>query len=136
MAAAMRPLLLLAWFYLTVECLTACRVRKRSFDVGTRSHDRVSHVMIRNNKGSFDVGGGASFSDLTTLGRGAWLARMHACFARDLDGCLQASSRRVAWAVEHYKKNPLVESNGNVVHLLKVSPLSGCRPPTAITALA
>ncbi|EDQ87370.1 uncharacterized protein MONBRDRAFT_27512 [Monosiga brevicollis MX1] len=58
------------------------------FALSVRCGDAISHIIIRNNGGSFDVGGGASFTDLTSL-------------------------------VEYYKRKPLVEANGNVVHLLK-----------------
>ncbi len=48
--------------------------------------EKVSHVIIRNKDGRFDVGGGASFDNLTSL-------------------------------VEHYKKNPMVETSGTVITL-------------------
>ncbi|XP_020898511.1 tyrosine-protein phosphatase non-receptor type 11 [Exaiptasia diaphana] len=51
-----------------------------------RCDDKVTHVMIRNQGGRYDVGGGEQFADLTEL-------------------------------VEHYKKNPMVEKSGTVVHL-------------------
>ncbi|XP_078413997.1 tyrosine-protein phosphatase non-receptor type 11b isoform X2 [Cetorhinus maximus] len=47
---------------------------------------RITHVMIRNQDGRYDVGGGERFDTLTDL-------------------------------VEHYKKNPMVEVSGIVVHL-------------------
>ncbi|KAG7477567.1 hypothetical protein MATL_G00071040 [Megalops atlanticus] len=47
---------------------------------------KVTHVMIRNQEGKYDVGGGEKFDTLADL-------------------------------VEHYKKNPMVEKSGIVVHL-------------------
>ena len=49
--------------------------------LSARVEDKVSHVMIRNKEGLFDVGGGPKFGNLTEL-------------------------------VEHYKKNPMVETSG------------------------
>lgn len=46
----------------------------------------MSHIIIRNKDGVFDVGGGPTFSGLTPL-------------------------------IEHYKKNPMVETSGSVIHL-------------------
>ena len=54
--------------------------------LSARVDELVSHVMIRNKDGKFDVGGGPSFSSLNEL-------------------------------VEHYKKNPMVETSGVVIHL-------------------
>lgn len=62
--------------------------------VGVRCDDKVTHVMIRNQGGRYDVGGGEQFAELTEL-------------------------------VEHYKKNPMVEKSGTVVHLRNVGTLSG-----------
>ena len=50
--------------------------------LSVRVGDKASHVMIRNQDGRFDVGGGPEFSNLTDL-------------------------------IEHYKKNPMVETSGN-----------------------
>ena len=49
--------------------------------LSARADDKVSHIMIRNRDGQFDVGGGAVFGFLTEL-------------------------------VDHYKKNPMVETSG------------------------
>ena len=57
-----------------------------SFVLSARVDERVSHVMIRNKDGNFDVGGGPTFPSLTEL-------------------------------VEHYKKNPMVETSGTVINL-------------------
>lgn len=46
----------------------------------------MSHIIIRNKEGVFDVGGGPTFGGLTPL-------------------------------IEHYKKNPMVETSGSVIHL-------------------
>ena len=46
----------------------------------------MSHILIRNNGGLFDVGGGSKFDSLTQL-------------------------------MEFYKKNPMVETSGSVIHL-------------------
>ena len=54
--------------------------------LSARVNEQVSHVMIRNKDGSFDVGGGPAFPSLNEL-------------------------------VEHYKKNPMVETSGVVIHL-------------------
>lgn len=54
--------------------------------LSARVEDKVSHVMIRNKEGLFDVGGGPKFGNLTEL-------------------------------VEHYKKNPMVETSGVVIKL-------------------
>lgn len=54
--------------------------------LSARVEEQVSHVMIRNTDGAFDVGGGPSFPSLNEL-------------------------------VEHYKKNPMVETSGMVIHL-------------------
>ena len=54
--------------------------------LSARVEEKVSHVMIRNKDGQFDVGGGAKFPSLTEL-------------------------------IEHYKKNPMVETSGNPTHL-------------------
>ena len=56
------------------------------FVLSARVDERVSHVIIRNRDGLFDVGGGPQFSSLNEL-------------------------------VEHYKKNPMVETSGAVIHL-------------------
>ncbi|XP_060708422.1 tyrosine-protein phosphatase non-receptor type 11b isoform X1 [Hemiscyllium ocellatum] len=58
---------------------------EEKFENGDRK-PRVTHVMIRNQDGKYDVGGGERFDTLTDL-------------------------------VEHYKKNPMVEVTGIVVHL-------------------
>jgi len=54
--------------------------------LSARVDERVSHIIIRNKDGIFDVGGGPTFSSLAQL-------------------------------MEHYKKNPMVETSGTVVHL-------------------
>ena len=54
--------------------------------LSARVEEKVSHVIIRNEDGRFDVGGGAKFESLTSL-------------------------------VEHYKKNPMVETSGIVITL-------------------
>ena len=54
--------------------------------LSARVDERVSHIIIRNKEGVFDVGGGPSFDGLTPL-------------------------------IEHYKKNPMVETSGSVIHL-------------------
>lgn len=54
--------------------------------LSARVDERVSHVIIRNRDGKYDVGGGATFPNLTSL-------------------------------VEHYKKNPMVETTGTVINL-------------------
>eukprot|EP00118_Oscarella_pearsei_P028857 m.3128 g.3128 ORF g.3128 m.3128 type:complete len:588 (+) comp9068_c0_seq1:109-1872(+) len=55
--------------------------------LSVRCEERITHVIIRNNKdGKFDIGGGEKFGTLTDL-------------------------------VEYYKKNPMVETTGTVVHL-------------------
>ena len=54
--------------------------------LSARVDERVSHVIIRNRDGKFDVGGGNAFPNLTAL-------------------------------VEHYKKNPMVETTGTVINL-------------------
>ena len=54
--------------------------------LSARVEDRVSHVIIRNKDGRYDVGGGPSFRNLAEL-------------------------------IEHYKKNPMVETSGSVIHL-------------------
>ena len=54
--------------------------------LSARVDERVSHIIIRNKDGIFDVGGGPTFSGLTPL-------------------------------IEHYKKNPMVETSGSVIHL-------------------
>ena len=54
-----------------------------------RVDDKVTHIMIHNKSGKYDVGGGNSFDTLGQL-------------------------------IEHYKKCPLVEVSGNVVHLKQV----------------
>ncbi len=57
-----------------------------AYVLSARMGDHVSHVMIRVKDGSFDVGGGPSFSSLPEM-------------------------------IEHYKKNPMVETSGVVIHL-------------------
>lgn len=57
-----------------------------NFVLSTRVTDEVSHVIIRNKDGMFDMGGGPQFRSLPDL-------------------------------IEHYKKNPLVETSGRVLHL-------------------
>ena len=59
--------------------------------------------MIRNKNSKFDVGGGEEFADLSSLGVPY---RM----------CTTTHHR----AVEFYKKNPMVETNGNVVNIKNV----------------
>ena len=54
--------------------------------LSARVDERVSHIIIRNKDGVFDVGGGPTFGGLTPL-------------------------------IEHYKKNPMVETSGSVIHL-------------------
>ncbi|XP_063234398.1 tyrosine-protein phosphatase non-receptor type 11-like isoform X7 [Bacillus rossius redtenbacheri] len=54
--------------------------------LSVRTDDRVTHVMIRCQDNSYDVGGGEKFDSLSEL-------------------------------IEHYKKNPMVETSGTVVHL-------------------
>lgn len=62
------------------------------------TEETVTHVIIRNDKGKFDVGGGEKFNDLSAL-------------------------------VEHYKSNPMVEKNGEVVKM--ISPLVSTRVSAA-----
>jgi len=57
------------------------------FVLTVRCKTEVTHIIIRNVDGNYDVGGGAQFRDLTSL-------------------------------VDHYRKNPIVEQSGNIVHLL------------------
>lgn len=57
----------------------------RTKDETTQS-DKVTHVIIRNRNGKYDVGGGQRFDSLTEL-------------------------------VNHYKKNPMVETSGTVVNM-------------------
>ena len=54
--------------------------------LSARVDERVSHIIIRNINGVFDVGGGPTFGGLTPL-------------------------------IEHYKKNPVIERPGSVIHL-------------------
>ena len=54
--------------------------------LSARVSEHVSHIVIRNRDGVFDVGGGPTFGSLTPL-------------------------------IEHYKKNPMVQMSGSVVHL-------------------
>ncbi|XP_065842334.1 tyrosine-protein phosphatase non-receptor type 11-like [Oscarella lobularis] len=54
--------------------------------LSVRCDERVTHVIIRNKEGKFDIGGGERFGTLTDL-------------------------------VEYYKRNPMVETTGTVVHL-------------------
>lgn len=57
-----------------------------NYVLSTRVVDEVSHVIIRHDTDSFDMGGGPGFPSLNDL-------------------------------IEHYKKNPLVETSGRVIHL-------------------
>ena len=54
--------------------------------VDDNGQERVTHVMIRNHEGRYDVGGGPSFVHLSEV-------------------------------IEHYKKNPMVETSGTVINL-------------------
>ncbi|XP_047101031.1 tyrosine-protein phosphatase non-receptor type 11-like [Schistocerca piceifrons] len=54
--------------------------------LSVRTDDRVTHVMIRCQDDTYDVGGGDRFETLSDL-------------------------------IEHYKRNPMVETSGTVVHL-------------------
>ncbi|XP_049796152.1 tyrosine-protein phosphatase corkscrew-like [Schistocerca nitens] len=54
--------------------------------LSVRTDDRVTHVMIRCQDDTYDVGGGDRFESLSDL-------------------------------IEHYKRNPMVETSGTVVHL-------------------
>ncbi|XP_064643361.1 tyrosine-protein phosphatase non-receptor type 11-like [Lineus longissimus] len=56
------------------------------FVLSVRCEDKVTHVMIRYEDNSYDIGGGEQFETLSDL-------------------------------VEHYKKNPMVERSGIVLHL-------------------
>ena len=67
--------------------LVRASVRNPGYYVlSARVDERVSHIIIRNKDGAFDVGGGPIFGGLTQL-------------------------------IEHYKKNPMVETSGSVIHL-------------------
>ncbi|XP_046668267.1 tyrosine-protein phosphatase non-receptor type 11 isoform X2 [Homalodisca vitripennis] len=54
--------------------------------LSVRTDDKVTHVMIRCQDNTYDVGGGEKFDSLSEL-------------------------------IEHYKRNPMVETSGTVVHL-------------------
>lgn len=67
--------------------------------LSARVEDKMSHVMIRNRDGRFDVGGGPEFGSLTDL-------------------------------IEHYKKNPMVETSGTVINLKHAYNATGFLPPS------
>jgi tyrosine-protein phosphatase non-receptor type 11 len=64
----------------------ASQSKPGDFALTVRCGDRVTHIIIRNQGGLYDVGGGEQFKDLSSL-------------------------------VENFRKSPMVETSGNVVHL-------------------
>ena len=96
-------------------------------------NEQVSHIIIHNNRGLFFLGGGPTFDDYvlsTRVDEHVSDIIIDSVFDR---GSLMFDDTRVVYAeiglgsgfmfdsltslVEHYKKNPMMEQSGSVIHL-------------------
>ena len=48
--------------------LRASQSKPGDFVLTARAGDRISHIMVHNQGGKYDIGGGVSFADLSLLG--------------------------------------------------------------------
>ena len=101
--------------------------------LSVRVNERVSHIIIRNKCGVFFVGGGPMFDDYVLSTRAD--EHVSDIIIRSVfdGGSLMFDDTRVIYAeigsgsgfmfdsltslVEHYKKNPMMELSGSVIHL-------------------
>jgi tyrosine-protein phosphatase non-receptor type 11 len=89
-----------------------------SYVISARCGDRVAHIKVRTVGTRLDIGGGDSFETLSALG-----ACMPSCGGGGgfvvFFVCL-FFPHQPPTAVEHYRRTPMVEMTGNVVHLRTV----------------